>query len=78
MININDGIPLWDAQFTGEVKVHFGRLIENGLAVGTKLKHWRIKDKSICLVCGEDVSLVHHVWSCSHSSTAWTVLEEKT
>jgi hypothetical protein len=52
----------------GKIKVHMWRLIENGLAVGTELKHQKIKDGVTCLACGRSENLVHHFWSCPHSS----------
>jgi ribonuclease HI len=52
--------------------------VENGLAVGSELKHRRIKDGITCLVCGKEESLTHRFWSCSHSRAAWSLLEENT
>jgi hypothetical protein len=37
-------LSLWDANILVKSKVHFWRLIENGLAIGTELAHRRIKD----------------------------------
>jgi hypothetical protein len=49
------------AQVPGKIKVHMWRLIENGLAVGTKLSYRRIKDGVVCLACGRTEDLVHRL-----------------
>jgi hypothetical protein len=48
-------LALWAANIIGKVKVHFWRLIENGLAVGTELTHRRIKDGIFYLVFTKDL-----------------------
>jgi hypothetical protein len=71
-------LAMWSANVPGKVKVHFCRLIENGLAVGSELEHQRIKDGVTCLVCGKEESLIHRFWKCSHSSTTWNLLATET
>jgi hypothetical protein len=63
-------LSLWGANIPGKSKVHFWRLIENGLAVGTELAHRRIKDGIVCLVCSKYESLVYWFWGCPHSAAA--------
>jgi hypothetical protein len=64
-------LAMWGTNVPGKVKVHFWRLIENGLAVGKELKHRCIKDGIICLVCHREESLPHRFWSCPHSAMTW-------
>jgi hypothetical protein len=67
---------MWGTNVPGKVKVHFWRLIENGLAVGKELKHRCIKDGITCLVCHREESLSHRFWSCPHSAMTWHLLED--
>jgi hypothetical protein len=69
-------LALWSTSVPGKVKVHVWRLIENGLAVGTELKHRNIKDGVICLACGRSEDLVHRFWTCPHSAMAWSLVSE--
>lgn len=47
------------------------RLMKNGLAVGTKLQHRRIKGGMFCAACGRDEMLLHRFWSCPYSHLVW-------
>ncbi|KAK1606712.1 hypothetical protein QYE76_030385 [Lolium multiflorum] len=53
-----------------------GRLVENGLAVGTELSRRKIKDGIVCLVCNRTEDLVHRFWTCPHTASAWDYLKE--
>jgi hypothetical protein len=68
----------WAAQVLGKSKVHMWCLIENELAVGSKLRHRKIKDDVVCLTCGETESLVHRFWTCRQPVQAWSLLSDHT
>jgi hypothetical protein len=70
-------LALWSASVPGKVKVHVWRLIENGLAVETELKHRNIKDGVICLACGRSEDLVNRFWTCPHSAMAWSLVSDR-
>jgi hypothetical protein len=69
---------LWAAHVPGKTKVHVWRLVENGLAVGTKLSHRRIKDGIIYLACNRTESLVHCFLTCPHLAMACSLLAKHT
>jgi hypothetical protein len=52
-------LSIWDAPVPGKVKVHFWRLIENGLAVGVELQRRNIKTGIRCIACDKEEDLLH-------------------
>lgn len=68
-------LTLWDTNAPGKVKVHFWRLLQNGLAVGAELHRRRIKGGVFCPACGREETIQHRFWSCPHSRLFWTLLQ---
>jgi hypothetical protein len=67
---------IWDGNTPNKMKVHFWRLVENDLAVGTELHRRKVKGGIVCLACGREESLVHRFWKCPHSVSAWQYLKD--
>jgi hypothetical protein len=69
---------LWAADVPGKVKVHYWRLLRNGLAVGEELRRRRIKDGVACIACARPESLFHRFWDCPFSSQVWAYMRDGT
>jgi hypothetical protein len=49
----NGWVSLWGADIPIKVKIHFWRLVRNGIAVGDELQRRKIKPGEVCIVCGQ-------------------------